>query len=703
MKKHLIIQICALLLISGQVYAYNYLNVGDPRNSWYTDQGTIEEATLAIRPKGLFVEYGLYLTFSSRETEWTSESDTVEIVLNFELPEDAIIHDSWLYMKDYIAKAKIMDKWSASLIYEGIVNRRKDPSLLTKLSATQYELRVFPMAGNETRKVKITYLLPVEWHSKSISSKLPVGLLKSSKFNLQSLEVLTWANDDFINPVFSDPDIIFTPVNEPDLGDHYKASIPFSSLNSDLQLSFESSVENGIFLTMYNHKDNEGIYQLAIFPESILNPAEKKKVLVLVDFDAANSNLASSELLALIESELLNNLNETDSFNIMYSNLSIKSFSNNWENATEEKIKSAFASLNSSLSSYSNLSSLLVSGIEFIKTQGTNGKILLISNSDQYGNQSIANTLINDILDLMDPVIPIFISDYQSQNFEYNYINGRSYYGNEYFYSNLSRMTLGSIYRSWDGHTLSKILSESFKLIGGTINSFDLYTTVTNGYCYSRYNISGTNNIAYVNEPILQTGKFKGEFPFTMEITGEYNNQIFSKRLDLTEENASLSDSVAGKIWAGQYIKNLESANQSNAIIDEIVYTSTESRILSYYTAFICLENDDYVCIDCQDETNTTSLTEYSQSDTLKVYPNPFKETITIELLLTSGEEVISLSVVDISGKTIYTIDTSSLTAGRNYITCQPTGIDGSDLKPGFYILHYITNKRKYSLKIVKN
>jgi len=40
------------------------LRVGDPRNSWWTSQGTIEDASLTVRPKGLFLEYGLYLTFS---------------------------------------------------------------------------------------------------------------------------------------------------------------------------------------------------------------------------------------------------------------------------------------------------------------------------------------------------------------------------------------------------------------------------------------------------------------------------------------------------------------------------------------------------------------------------------------------------------------------------------------------------------------
>lgn len=63
-----------------------------------------------------------------------------------------MIIDSWLWIGDEISKAMILDKWTASSIYENIVKRRKDPSILTKMSDLQYELRIFPMAGNEKEK-----------------------------------------------------------------------------------------------------------------------------------------------------------------------------------------------------------------------------------------------------------------------------------------------------------------------------------------------------------------------------------------------------------------------------------------------------------------------------------------------------------------------------------------------------------------------
>ena len=129
-----------LLLQSSLAFCYNQLTVSDARNSWYSYMGTIEEATLSVSPKGLFMEYGLYLTFSARGTNF-NQNDSVEVVLDFELPQNAIVTDSWLWIGEDISKAIIMDRWSASSIYEDIVKRRKDPSILTKENETQYRLR----------------------------------------------------------------------------------------------------------------------------------------------------------------------------------------------------------------------------------------------------------------------------------------------------------------------------------------------------------------------------------------------------------------------------------------------------------------------------------------------------------------------------------------------------------------------------------
>ncbi|HET6556985.1 MAG TPA: VIT domain-containing protein, partial [Prolixibacteraceae bacterium] len=666
-----IILSCLLLIATIPLFGYYDLRVGDPRNAWYTSQGTIEQASLTVRPKGLYMEYGLYLTFSPRGSNWTNPHDTLEVTLRFSLPENAIVTDSWLWIGNDIIKAMLMDKWTASTIYENIVRRRRDPSILFKQSATDYELRVFPMAGNQTRKVKITYLMPVTWNQNQAVASIPAAILNASAYKPSSFPVLTWTNDTWKEPkLLSEPEILFESKSDTVLGNYHEALIPSSRYNDNIRIAFNAPLENGVFFSEYE-KDNEGIYQLAIFPNQFFESNIVKKAAILVDYDASNTSLTSKELLSILKKEMLMNLSSKDSFNLIFSNLKITRYSEKWKAATRENIEAAFTGLTNPLSSYSNLGSLVENGIDFIKKNGNNGKVILLSNADQYGEFQVANVLINDIVKMMNPKIPFHIADYQSINYPYYYNNGQHYAGNDYFYINLSRITLGSYHTIRNNSDLSATIASAYKYLGGTITSFDLHTGMKEGFCYSRYSINGASNVAYVNDAIVQVGKFKGEFPFLVEISGEYNNEIFSEVIQIDKPAVENTDTIAEAIWAGQYIKKLESGSQSNQIISEIIYTSLNERVLSYYTSFLCLEDTSYICNNCKDESsNTTGVEEtLAGNDTLKVYPNPFVDKLTIELMCSAPEDVKEFSIVDVTGALIYRFQLGDLQQGKNVIT----------------------------------
>lgn len=699
-----IILSCLLLITTISLFGQFDLRVGDPRNSWYTSQGTIEEASMTVRPKGLYMEYGLYLTFSSRGSNWTSSQDTLEVVLRFSLPDNAIVTDSWLWIGNDIIKAKLMDKWTASTIYENIVRRRRDPSILMKQSATEYELRVFPMAGNQTRKVKITYLVPVIWNQNQAVASIPAGILNASAYKPAKFPVLTWTNDTWKEPkLLTEPEILFVSKSDTSLGNYYEALIPSASYNQNIKIAFNAPLENGVFFSEYE-KDNEGIYQLAIFPNQFFESNIIKKAAILVDYDASNTSLTSKEVLSILKKEMLMNLSSKDSFNLIFSNLKITRYSEKWKAATKENIEAAFTGLTNPLSSYSNLGSLIENGIDFIKKNGNNGKIILLSNADQYGDFQVGNVLINDIVKMMNPKIPFHIADYQSINYPYYYNNGQHYIGNDYFYINLSRITLGSYHTVRNNLDLASAIASAYKYMGGTITSFDLHTSMKEGFCYSRYSINGASNVAYVNDAIVQVGKFKGEFPFLVEISGEFNNEIFSEVIQIEKPAVVNTDTIAEAIWAGQYIKKLESGSQSNQIISEIIYTSINERVLSYYTSFLCLEDTSYICNNCKDESQIPVDVEetLAGTDTLKVYPNPFVDKLTVELMCSDPGDVKEFSVVDVTGALIYRFQLGDLQKGKNIISWNGITARGDKVKSGIYLLVYKTSGSARTVKIIK-
>ncbi len=696
-----------LLFLSIHSFSYNNLTVGDPRASWYTSQGTIEEASLTLKPKGLYMEYGLTLTFSSRGTYWTSVYDSLEIVFNFDLPKEALIIDSWLWIGNDIKKAKLLDKWTASSIYEGIVKRRRDPSILSKLSESQYELRIFPMAGNETRKVKITYLLPMVWTKEKVKSTIPSTILTTSRYLPTNFNIYTWTDSIWTNPVVEpDYELTFTANNDSMSGQCQHLILPSTKYYKNLNVCFNSPAKNGIFFSKYN-SGLFGIYQLAIFPDEFIASMNCKKVAVLIDYDASNSSNSKGDLLNEIKSGLLNNLTEKDSFNLFFSNLSINRISNTWLCASQKNIDSVFSHLINPLSNYSNLPTLLANGIDFIKQTGHNGNIVLISNSDQNGDYKTANNLINDLIALMGSKIPIHISDYQTVNAAYNYINGVYYYGNEYFYSNLSRLSLGSYHKINYGYTESDVIDQSFKYQGGTINSFDLYTSANSGFCYGRYTLTGTDNMQYINEPVLQVGKFKGTYPFTVEFSGEYNNDIFSEKIEIQQKDFISADATAEKIWTGQLLKELEAESQTNEVINDIIFNSLDKRILSKYTSFLCLEDTNVICTNCQGNPNnqiTESVKEQKENaDSVLVYPNPFMEQLTIEYYCETPSEVSQIAVYNLAGMMLYNFNVDEIVQGKNSLKWNGTLSNGNKLNPGIYFLICKSAKKTVSVKVIKN
>ncbi len=687
-----------LLFVTLDLSSVNSLKVSDPKNSWSTNYGTIEEASLSVRPSGLYFEYGLYLTFSSRGTSLNKAKDTLEVVFNFELPKGAIVHDSWLWIGDDIVKAKILDKWSASSIYEGIVKRRKDPSILSKISSTQYELRVFPMVGNETRKVKITYLMPNTWNNSLVAADLPIALINTSANKNRYFNVFAFTDSVWFNPQIVNDDLI-TFSNETDsvFGNFKRAIIDASKYTGNLKIGYHNPSKKGLYFSKFQ-KENEGVYQLALLPSVFLDSIKSTKAAILIDYDITNTTISTASLLNELKTEMLNYMTDKDSFNLIYSNLTITRYSENWISASKENIEKAFNSLTKPLSTYSNLLPLLSNGVDFIKKNGNDGKIVLLSNSDAYGEYQTANKIINDLMDIMNPKIPIHVSDYQSVSFPYYYINSRYYYGNDYLYSNLSRLTLGSYHRVRDGLVLSEVINSSFKFLRGAITSFDFYTSMSSGLCHSRYNMNGYNSITYFSEPIVQVGKFKGDFPFKIQISGEYNNKLFSKEIEINENEAYVNDSTSRLIWTGQYIKELESGQQSNDIINELIFSSLNNRILSLYTSFLCLEDTNMICHECQDESRMVNIDNVKLGgDSLIIYPNPIKDKLTIELYCNNPDEVKKFAIYNITGNLVYQFNLSQLTKGRNILTwyCEKQ-------KSGIYLLVYNNGKSSKTIKLTK-
>lgn len=700
-----------LFLLSFNLHAQGVLNVLDPQSWWSQEQGTIEEATLAIKPHGIYMEYSLYLTFSARNT-YFSANDILEVEFYFDLPKGAIVNDLWLWIGDDIMKAQIMDQWTASSIYEQIVNRRQDPAILIKRGKQNYELRVYPMDGDGQRKVKMNYFVPIDWHVNTASTNLPMNIITASKNKVDKFNIIYFPNDEWKNPnIYEHDDINFVSAHDSANIEYLIAEIPSDKISNSLTFSLSSPMKNGIYVNAYN-QSNEGVYQLAYLPSFQSEKSIPKKVTFLIDYMQNKSSISLEELLSKIRLLLNEQFTEIDSFNVLYSKLEIQQLSDHWLPVDSVTIENVLGTIISdSISFYSNLPSLLSRGIEFVKNNGNDGNILLIANSDLIGEAEIANQLLKDLQAIMDNNIPIHIADFNNINYQWYWVGGRYYYGNEYFYLNLSRITHSNYQSLLNNSSINNMLESIVQSLSGLITSFDLHTTLENGFCFGRFN-SNLNESIYMNNPITQIGKFMGEFPLQLEVSGVYNSEVFTQTISVDESDIFIGDNTNENLWAGNYISSLETGYEGNEEINNIINLSLENRILSLYTSFIALEPGDSseFCYDCPDESDLIISVDDEESieaaDSLfiQAYPNPFNPTTTLNVNLPKDVDFNSLiiKIYNILGEEVISFNVSQYSDKRNFqLKWNGTNNYGESVSTGIYFFVLSTKDIRKTVKLM--
>ncbi|MBI3260431.1 MAG: T9SS type A sorting domain-containing protein [Ignavibacteriae bacterium] len=710
------------LLFSGDLRAYNTLQVQDVKQTWRYSRGTIDSAVLTVKPAGAYFEYGLYLTFSSKGSTMTKSTDTLEIQYFFDLSPNAIMIDSWLWVEDTIVKAVLMDQGQAQQIYEGIVSRRRDPSILYKRSQTGYEFRIFPLVGSSSRTVKISWLEPASWSAKTVSALLDTPLLQVSLNPLTKLRVIALTDSKWTDPSISMSEYVFEDVDDPFYGKGKQVWLKNSAFPSLPSIRYSSPLQNGFYLQCYQDAPGEGYYQLIMLTKQAVDITTKKKTLFIVDYDASQSALSRKDILKELQNTILNAFAAKDSFNILLSNNTEQLVSKNWISATAENINATFAGIkDEQLAIFSYLQLSLPNAMKYLKRSSGKANIILISNSDGLGNYKVANPLIAEISIINDYIPQVNCIDFS--NARRTYIqNSNYYYGNFYLYDYLVKWSGGNyLDANKTSVALSTSISNLLNSAEGKIQSLELYTTLDDGFCYGRYDQISTQ--AQKDAGIVfQVGRYYGKLPVVVRATGFYQDQPFNKevRLDAVPEPDPLK--MIRRIWNGNYISKLETGTVTNEVIKEIIDISRRNRVLSMYTAFLALEpwrmpKDDYLFYQPDDDDNNNDDDDdnislvidenitVSGKDVIRVtaYPNPFTSQLKIECSeLASGVEITSVEIYNTLGSLVKTFSGDVFGGNKNFVWLGDDN-SGMEVQSGMYIVVVKTTKGIVRFNVVLN
>lgn len=674
-----------LNLITLELSAINSLTVADPRG-FINGKGSIDSATLAIRPKGAFLEHSLYLNFSAKSLNF-KKTDTLEVVFNFELPENAIVTDSWLWLTDdIILKGKLLDVWTATGIYEEIVRRRRDPSLLRRTGPTQYELRIFPMAGTDYRKVKISYLLPSSISGNQMSQGIYMPYLQTSKVPLPEIQLVYFPTEKHLTPTISlglNPPAVMWSGTDPTLGSYFYKTVPSKDAINGFGLTLQMEKNFNSFYSTYSiGKDH--YYQIGIKLDSALDSAQTKKVLVILDYYSSFSN-SLQEVLSSLETALTQNLAEQHLISFLFmENLSVQQIYPEWKSATAANIQNAVVELKNRIGNAGSTVQLLNSGLEFLNKSIDPANVFMITGGNSYADWQTSNTVIQLLNARGLEKYPVTIADISNRFASCYWLNNTYYCNNQYLNSNLANLTGGSYSRIEGGKTVQTFLIQMAGKTRGNILNLDFYTRPDQGFCFNRY-LSKSIVEYSLGDYVIQVGKYNGTLPFKAELSGILDARLFNIRLDIPLENELPSDPAISQCWAGYHIRELEKSS-TNIAVSNIIATSQEYSVLSKYTAFLCLEDSSYFCLNCVDDTKVISSSDEElqrDSTELIAQANPFTDRVNIILKYTGeiAPDQMRLSILDLSGNLIEVLQPYSLDKQNAVFVWEP----GSSKPAGLY------------------
>lgn len=689
---------CSLSALLSQ----NKLIVLHPQEWWGWEMpGTIEEAVYVLKPQGLYMGLDMYFTFSYPDNPY-GPGDSLEIVFDFNLPAETLITDSWLWVGEQPVQAEIWEIWTATQTYEEIVDRQQDPSLLYKKPEGGFQLRIFPLVGLESRKVKISCLLPAEWTEEKVAAKLPTEFLNLTYYETSNFRLLAYPDPAWQNYRVQElPGVPFTSISDPEFGDCLEILIP-SQTNWNHPLHFETDAPlqpDGLFVG--RHGDT---YQLAFIPESTAGLEKTTRLMVVIAYHEYRSFISFQDALETVRHHLKARLDENDRFNLVIGmGTTAHLASNNWMVADDGTIDNFFDSFSiSSFGTYLPLIDLLKKGGDFLLNSPSGGEMLLFANSQEYHYTTYANNALEEFALVYGNSFPVHVCDYQEYNFsiDWDWNGEQEFWGNQQFNINLASTTGGTLYDLVNnGSDLQTNLTTQLNQIDGVPISFDLYTDMDTGFCYQRYLIHHLGQSRIAKLPILQVGKFAGSFPMTVEFSALVNGQILQETLVVEESAVVELDTLAEESWVGNHIAALEAEAQNLSQIYDIIDWSIGYRVLSKYTAFIALDPALSIepCFGCpfvNDEILIQTDEKPVKEPALKAFPNPFSDVLAIQA---EGIDPAEIYIFDSAGRLVRTL------AADGQLTWDGTNDQGIELPAGLYAIVVIDKERSvHQIKVSK-
>lgn len=501
----------------------------------------------------------------------------------FPIPEGAVITGFKMYVNGKEYKAELLDAEKAKKLYQDIVAKSKDPALLEYTGRNIYTVKIFPIEPRSERKIEIEYFQTLEFDAGTIKYLYPLNTEKFSSKALEKVSVSTTIKSK--NKILS----IYSPTHETksERVDDNNFTANYEEKNvkpdKDYLLVVATRLKGSVIdLMSYKTGDNENYFLLNFSVDDAEFPGEyiPKDVVFILDI---SGSMAGEKLKAAQDALVycVNRLKDQDNFQIIKFGTEAEKFYKSMKKADKSSKKDAEEKIK-------NLEALGGTNIEEALNLAINEKsepnrpFFVVFITD--GKPTIGE---RDEAKLVEKLDPKLISGKRIFTF------GIGYDINIHLLDKIAVKTGGVRNYSPPTNEIEVNISHLFEKIEFPVLT-DVTVTSSGGIELAKL-YPNTKIDLFKGGMLTLAGKLNDAKSGKITITGKRNGKElkFEKLVEIESESQYAFIPV---IWSmrrvGHLLDIIRLNGESKEVIDEIVYLAKKYGLITPYTAYLILEDE---------------------------------------------------------------------------------------------------------------
>ncbi len=508
----------------------------------------------------------------------------LEAIYVFPLPENASISDFAMTINGKRMSGELVERAKARKVYEDIVRRLKDPGLLEHMGGNLFRISIYPVPKNGVQKIELTYSQTVEFHAGLYKYVYP---LKTGAKTSRTLEDFTVAARLTSSIPLKN---IYSPSHNVGIsrkGDT-EAVIGFeedkSALDRDFILYFGISEKDfGLNLLTHATRGEDGYFMMLLAPSVMPKDAHPmpKDVTFVLDTSGSMAGKKITQACAALE-YCVNRLNDGDRFNVVR-------FSTDVEAMSDKLLTVDAAARKQAITFIRGLSARGGTAIDAALAQTLSADfaadrpsiVVFLTDGKPTIGESDTDTIVKHVAEKNAKGVRLFVF-------------GVGDTVNTHLLDRLSGGNGGvSEYVGPDEE-----IEEQVSLLGDRISHpvLSKVNLVIDTLKTSRIHPRQLPDL-FGGDQLSIFGRYKDEGHVAIHLTGEVNGAPREFVYETTFPASNADNTFISRLWAtrrvGYLLDEIRLHGENGELKDEVVALSKEFGIMTPYTSYLVLENDD--------------------------------------------------------------------------------------------------------------